>query len=114
MNDQEYFAFRKQNHNIAYLNNKINRLLDIISDKDEEIKVLRSKIEQYEPKRTYVVCKNYAEYVSMKFSGNYTYLEHNDQLRGLRNPKVVFVGNWIDRPDISEIINTVKLSKCNV
>lgn len=112
MNDQDYFAYRTKN--IAYLNNKIDRLLDIISDKDEEIRSLRSKVEQYEPKRTYVVCKNYAEYVSMKFSGNYTYLEHSDRLRGIRNPKVVFVGNWIDRPDISEIINTVKLSKCNV
>lgn len=56
----------------------------------------------------YVVAGTYNEYVNYARSKTgdnfYIYVNSPDMLRGLKDPHGVFIGTWIDRPDIEYII----------
>jgi hypothetical protein len=40
---------------------------------------------------------------------DYVYVANADKLRGIQNPHGVFVGNWLGRPDIFDIVQTLML-----
>ena len=40
---------------------------------------------------------------------HYVYVSHADNLRGIQNPHGVFVGNWLGRPDILEIVQQLMM-----
>ena len=44
----------------------------------------------------------------------YAYVTGVDTLRGIRDPHGVFVGNWMGRPDIYEIVQTLIWSSIHV
>ena len=49
------------------------------------------------------LCKKYPNTsMSMK---DYSIVHNQDQLRGIRDPKGIFVGTWRERKDIFEILN---------
>jgi hypothetical protein len=48
--------------------------------------------------------KKYPRNTSLSMS-DYTIVHNHDQLRGMRDPKGVFVGTWRERKDIFEILN---------
>lgn len=93
---------------VGFLNNKINA-------QEQLIKNLASQL----PKRkdiTWVVCRNYAEFVSLGYPTRRTqhtefkYLNSVDYLSGISNPKVIFDGNWIDHPHVNDIIIQIKVA----
>jgi len=67
------------------------------------------------PKTLYIVCLNYDEYRSFGYKNTdevkYKFVYGLDCLRGTSNPNVKFVGRWIERPDINDIIMQVKVAK---
>jgi hypothetical protein len=48
--------------------------------------------------------KKYPSNNSLSMS-DYLIVHHPDQLRGMRDPKGIFVGTWKERPDIFELLN---------
>ena len=48
--------------------------------------------------------KKYPSNTSLSMS-DYIIIHNQDQLRGMRNPKGIFVGTWRERTDIFEILN---------
>jgi hypothetical protein len=48
--------------------------------------------------------RKYITNTSLSMS-NYIIVHSPDQLRGMRNPKGIFVGTWKQRPDIFELLN---------
>lgn len=58
-------------------------------------------------------------YVKSKQQNNlvgpdYKYVSHADDVRGYTNPHGVFVGNWLGRPDIFEIVEALMLRSTHV
>ena len=45
---------------------------------------------------------------------DYHYVSKADDLRGVQNPHGVFVGNWLGRPDIFEIVQALMLASTHV
>ena len=50
--------------------------------------------------------KRYPSNTSASMS-DYKYVSHADDVKGYTNPHGVFVGNWLGRPDISEIVEAL-------
>jgi hypothetical protein len=48
--------------------------------------------------------KKYPSNTSLSMS-DYSIVHNQDQLRGMRDPKGIFVGTWRERKDIFEILN---------
>lgn len=44
----------------------------------------------------------------------YAYVTGVDTLRGIRNPHGVFVGNWLGRPDIFDIVEALMIASIHV
>lgn len=57
--------------------------------------------------------KHYPANTSLSMS-DYVYVSHPDVLRGHRDPHGVFVGNWMGRPDILQIVEALMLASVNV
>ena len=57
------------------------------------------------------IAKNYQERVAIgdqqASTRDYAYVSSPDIIRGIRDPHGVFVGNWLGRPDILEIVQTL-------
>lgn len=49
------------------------------------------------------LAKRYPNNTSLSLS-DYVYIDSVDRIRGISNPHGVFVGNWLGRPDILEIV----------
>ncbi len=45
---------------------------------------------------------------------DYVYVSSPDTLRGIQDPHGVFVGNWLGRPDIFEIVQALMLASIHV
>jgi hypothetical protein len=45
---------------------------------------------------------------------DYCYVASPDKLRGIRDPHGVFVGNWLGRPDIFDIVQTLMMQSIHV
>jgi hypothetical protein len=45
---------------------------------------------------------------------DYVYVSSPDKLKGIRDPHGVFVGNWLGRPDILEIVEALMLASVHV
>lgn len=50
--------------------------------------------------------KKYPSNTSLSMS-NYVYVSSPNIIRGIKDPHGVFVGNWLGRPDILEIVQTL-------
>ncbi len=57
--------------------------------------------------------KRYPSNTSASMS-DYVYVSSPDSLRGVRDPHGVFVGNWLGRPDIFEIVEALMLASVHV
>ena len=57
--------------------------------------------------------KKYPSNTSLTMS-HYVYVSKADDLRGVRDPHGVFVGNWLGRPDILEIVEALMLASVHV
>ena len=59
------------------------------------------------------IAKNYQERVAIgdqqASTNDYVYVVHADELRGIQNPHGIFVGNWLGRPDILEIVQQLMM-----
>jgi hypothetical protein len=57
------------------------------------------------------IAKNFQERVAMgdqqASTNDYKYVSHEDDIKGYTNPHGVFVGNWLGRPDIFEIVQAL-------
>ena len=53
--------------------------------------------------------KKYPTNTSLTMS-DYVYVSHARDLRGIQNPHGVFVGNWLGRPDIMDIVEALMLT----
>jgi hypothetical protein len=53
--------------------------------------------------------------IGMPYSlSDYVYVANADKLRGIRDPHGVFVGNWLGRPDIFDIVHQLMLSSIHI
>jgi hypothetical protein len=50
--------------------------------------------------------KKYPTNTSLQYN-DYIIVVHPDQLRGMRDPKGIFIGTWRNRKDILEILSTL-------
>jgi hypothetical protein len=57
--------------------------------------------------------KRYSSNTSASMS-DYKYVSHADDVKGYTNPHGVFVGNWLGRPDIYEIVEALMLRSTHV
>jgi hypothetical protein len=61
--------------------------------------------------------KNYQERVAIGdkqvTTGDYVYVSKAQDLRGILNPHGVFIGNWMGRPDIYEIVQRLMMCSTN-
>lgn len=57
--------------------------------------------------------KRYPSNTSLTMS-HYVYVSHADDLKGVRDPHGVFVGNWMGRPDILSIVEALMLASTHV
>jgi hypothetical protein len=57
--------------------------------------------------------KKYPTNTSLTMS-HYVYVSKADDLRGVRDPHGVFVGNWLGRPDILEIVEALMMASVHV
>lgn len=57
------------------------------------------------------IAKNYQERVAIgdqqASARDYKFVSHADDVKGYTDPHGVFVGNWLGRPDILEIVQTL-------
>jgi hypothetical protein len=64
------------------------------------------------------IAKNYQERAGMGDQqvsvGDYKYVSHADDVKGYTNPHGVFVGNWLGRPDIFEIVEALMMRSTHV
>ena len=64
------------------------------------------------------IAKNYQERVAIgdqqASTRDYKYISHADDVKGYTNPHGVFVGNWLGRPDIFEIVEALMLRSTHV
>jgi len=64
------------------------------------------------------ISKNYQERVAIgdkqASTRDYMYVSHADDVKGYTNPHGVFVGNWLARPDIFEIVEALMLRSTHV
>jgi hypothetical protein len=64
------------------------------------------------------IAKNYQERAGMGDQQvsvrDYKYVSHADDVKGYTNPHGVFVGNWLGRPDIYEIVEALMLRSTHV
>jgi hypothetical protein len=64
------------------------------------------------------IAKNYQERVAIgdqqASTRDYKYISHADDIKGYTNPHGVFVGNWLGRPDIFEIVEALMLRSTHV
>lgn len=57
--------------------------------------------------------KRYPSNTSASMS-DYKYVSHADDVKGYTNPHGVFVGNWLGRPDIYEIVEALLMRSTHV
>jgi hypothetical protein len=57
--------------------------------------------------------KRYPSNTSASMS-DYKYVSHVDDVKGYTNPHGVFVGNWLGRPDIFEIVEALMMRSTHV
>ena len=57
--------------------------------------------------------KRYPSNTSLSMS-DYVYVSSPDSLRGIQDPHGVFVGNWLGRPDIFEIVQALMMASIHV
>lgn len=57
--------------------------------------------------------KRYPNNTSLSLS-NYVYVDSVTRIKGYSNPHGVFVGNWLGRPDILEIVEGLMLASTHV
>jgi len=57
--------------------------------------------------------KRYPSNTSASMS-DYKYVSHVDDVKGYTNPHGVFVGNWLGRPDIYEIVEALLMRSTHV
>ncbi len=57
--------------------------------------------------------KRYPNNTSLSLS-NYVYVDSVTRIKGYSNPHGVFVGNWLGRPDILEIVEGLMLASIHV
>ena len=57
--------------------------------------------------------KRYPSNTSASMS-DYVYVSSPDSLRGIQDPHGVFVGNWLGRPDIFEIVQALMMASVHV
>lgn len=50
---------------------------------------------------------------SMKSMSDYVYISKAEDLIGIKDPHGVFVGNWMGRPDIYEIVQRLMINSIN-
>ena len=64
------------------------------------------------------IAKNYQERVAIgdqqASTRDYKYISHADDVKGYTNPHGIFVGNWLGRPDIFEIVEALMLRSTHV
>lgn len=64
------------------------------------------------------IAKNYQERVAIgdqqASTNDYKYVAHADDVKGYTNPHGVFVGNWLGRPDILEIVEALMMRSTHV
>jgi hypothetical protein len=64
------------------------------------------------------IAKNYQERVAIgdqqASTNDYKYVSHADDVKGYTNPHGVFVGNWLGRPDIFEIVEALMMRSTHV
>lgn len=64
------------------------------------------------------IAKNYQERVAIgdqqASTRDYKYISHADDVKGYTNPHGVFIGNWLGRPDIFEIVEALMLRSTHV
>lgn len=64
------------------------------------------------------IAKNYQERVAIgdqqASTNDYKFVSHADDIKGYTNPHGVFVGNWLGRPDILEIVEALMLRSTHV
>jgi hypothetical protein len=64
------------------------------------------------------IAKNYQERVAIgdqqASTNDYKYVSHADDVKGYTNPHGVFVGNWLGRPDIYEIVEALMMRSTHV
>lgn len=55
--------------------------------------------------------QQYREYIAKHHvnPNHYAFLNSADQLAGIENPKVIYVGNWYDRTDAENIITAIEV-----
>jgi hypothetical protein len=87
--------------------NHYKLLRDKITANDTIIKNLEAKLP---PKKeiVFVVCESYSAFKIHKFENSdkkeYRYVHGVETLKGVSNPTMLFVGNWLFRKDIQDII----------
>jgi hypothetical protein len=57
--------------------------------------------------------KKYPSNTSLSMS-DYVYVSNADVLRGIRDPHGVFIGNWLGRPDIKQIVEALMIASHHV
>jgi hypothetical protein len=57
--------------------------------------------------------KRYPNNTSLSLS-NYVYVDGVDRIKGYSNPHGVFVGNWLGRPDILQIVESLMWASTHV
>ena len=64
------------------------------------------------------IAKNYQERVAIgdqqASTNDYKYVSHVDDIKGYTDPHGVFVGNWLGRPDIFEIVEALMMRSVHV
>lgn len=64
------------------------------------------------------ITKNYQERVAIgdqqASTRDYKFVSHADDIKGYTDPHGVFVGNWLGRPDILEIVEALMLRSTHV
>ena len=96
--------------------NHYKLLRDRITAKDTIIKNLESKLP---PKKeiVFVVCENIGVFNLKGFKQaprddiEYRYVHGVETLKGISNPSILFVDDWMNRTDIFDIINQVRMAK---
>jgi len=99
--------------------NHYKLLRDRIAAKDTIIKNLESKLS---PKKEniFVVCENFQTFRHQGFSKartdnkEYHYVHGVETLKGISNPTILFIDNWIKRGDIHDIILQAMIQQAKI
>lgn len=109
---------------IRFLRSELDKLtrhitnLELLNyEKDDLIKTLKDQIPKVRKIKFYV-CSSLAEfdnYLKVGCIKNTDTVEHRIvrdacSLKGISNPNVVFIGNWMQHPDIINIVTQIKIA----